>query len=141
MGNLRPTFLLHYEVHIRKFSIVPVCSSLQSSCGFHADCEGAGTEPWKMTPGLQYLRWVCSPRGTLCTPIAADSSPICFRALGPSGRTHMTLRRRNKYSGKSLVPHAGFEAPRAASHFSRSGPQGIGVENCSSGTNAARAQC
>lgn len=132
-GNLRPTFLLHYEIRIRKFFVVPACSSLQSGCVFRAGYEGAGTEPWKTTPGLQYLRWVCIPRGTLCTRIAAGmfcrchcpgwlgwyfgnegsgaagaqllavtsakqarsaisssilaSSPVCFRLLGPSGRT------------------------------------------------------
>lgn len=49
-GNLRPTFLLHYE---RKFFVAPAYGSLQSSRGFHADYEGGGTEPWKTTLGLQ----------------------------------------------------------------------------------------
>jgi len=135
-GNSRPTFLLHYEIQVRKFFIVPACSSPQGNRSFHADHEGAGTELWKTTPGLQHIWWVCSARGTPCTRIAAgifcrcrchrrlgryfgnegsgaagaqllavtsakqatpaisssvlDSSPICFRALGPSGRTCMT---------------------------------------------------
>lgn len=82
-GNLRPTFLLHYEVHVGRLFIVPVCSSLQSSGDFHADYEGARAEPWKMTPGLQYL-WICSPRGTLSTHVAASvfCHSHCWRWLG-----------------------------------------------------------
>lgn len=41
-GNLRPKFLLHYEVHVGKLFIVPMCSSLQSSGDFHADYEKLG---------------------------------------------------------------------------------------------------